>query len=249
MTKTFFLLLLLLLPPAPLLAGGPPPVREMPALDYSSVLNALLKLGKFKPDSAEFLDAYAMAVHCDVVKGSFADEFRWNEAREALKKWIAIRGPKLPTRLAVKKKILFDRYDPTAKYYLFNKDTQLQKINTFNTNPRPNEEACDKPVAMLLPARFEVVTNNPLSIPGLRLSQEQAKDLHQKFEQVGNKRHLVYIRFNVDILDADYIGPSFFTKDTKGAHDSVWKVKATLHSVEFFSDPSYRNRFYYYVPL
>lgn len=247
MAKKIILLLLLLLP-APLLAGTPP-VREMPVLDYISVLNALLKLGKFKPDSPEFLDAYSMAVHCDVVKGSFADEFRWNEAREAMKKWIAIRGPKLPTRLSVKKKILFSRYDVTTKYYLFDKDTQLQKINTFNTNPRPNDEACDKPITMLLPARFEVVTNNPLTTPGLRLSQEQAKDLHQKFEQIGNKRRLVYIRFNVDILDADYIGPSFFSKDMKGARDSIWKVKASLHSVEFFSDPNYRNRFYYYVPL
>lgn len=225
-----------------------PPVRDMPTLNYVNVLNALMHLGKFKPDSQEYLDAYSFVAHCDVVRGSFADEFRWNQAREAMKKWIAMKVKKLPTRLSVKGQIMFSRYDMETKYYLFHEQTPLQKVNTFNTNHRPRGGECEKKENYLLPNKFQVVTNNPLTLPGLRLTEEQARDLRQKFEQQFNGNRIAYVRFNVDILDADYIGPSVFNVQ-QGARDSTWRVKASLHSVEFFSDPEYRNRFYYFVPF
>lgn len=248
MRRLFFALFLLL---APLLAAPAyalPPVTDMPELNYVNVLNALMRLGKFKPDSQEYLDAYSFAAHCDVVRGSFADEFRWNQARDALKKWISMKIKKLPTRLSVKGQIMFSRYDLESKYYLFDEQTPLQKVNTFNTDHRPRIPDCEKKELYLLPNVFQVVTNNPLTLPGLRLSEEQARDLRQKFEQQGNNHRSAYIRFNVDIMDADYIGPSVFSNQ-QGARDSRWRVKASLHSVEFFSDPLYRNRFYYFVPF
>jgi hypothetical protein len=234
---------------APARADGPPPVQDVPDLNYVNVLHALMHLGKFKTDGVEYLDAYSMTAHCDVVKGSYTNEFRWNEAREAIKKWIALKGPHLPTRLGVRSQIMFSRYDVPSKYYLFSEETPIRKINTFNTNTRPNVAPCDKPAVQLLPNKFEVITNNPLTLPGLRLSEDQAKDLYQKFEQSGNTHKVAYIRFNIDILDSDYLGPSFFGRKGQSVSDPTWKVKATLNSVEFFSDPEYHNRFYYFVPF
>ncbi len=229
-------------------AAANPPVRSIPDLDYVTILHAMMKLGKFKPENNEFLDAYSMVAHCDVVRGSYNDEFRWNQAREAMKKWLAPREAKFPTRLGVRSKIMFARYDSESKYYLFADNTPMQKVNTFVSEGRPHSTVCNRPGNSLLPSRFQVITNNPVTLPGLRLSEEQARDLRQKFEQVGNAYRLAYIRFNVDITDAEYIGPSVFTAQ-QGANDKVWKVKATLHSIEFFSDPQYRNRFFYYVPF
>lgn len=244
-TITLFILLVMMMPG---FALANPPVRSYLDLNYINVLHALMKLGKFKPDNTDFLDTYSMVAHCDVVKGSFSDEFRWNQAREAMKKWLAPRTPKFPTRLGVRSRIMFSRYDSEAKYYLFSDQTPMQKVNTFVTDARPHTPPCDKPNNTLLPSRFQVITNNPVTLPGLRLSEEQAKDLRQKFDQAANPNRIAYIRFNVDITDAEYIGPSVFTNQ-QGAGDRVWKVKATMHSIEFFSDPQYRNRFFYFVPF
>lgn len=226
--------------------AAPPPQNYLD-LNYVNVMQALIKLGKFKPDNIEYLDAYSMVAHCDIVKGSFRDEFRWNQARDAVKKWIALKKPEFPTRLSVRSRIIFDRYDFNSKLFLFSQETHIEKLNSFNTSNRPADPDCDKPVARLLPSRYRVITNNPLTLPGLRLTQEQARDLAQKFNLQGNAKRMAYIRFNIDIVDADYMGPSVFTSQVRG--DQPFKVKAALHSVEFFSDPEYRNRFYYYVPL
>lgn len=246
MMMRFLLFCAALLLAAPLQAGNPP-VREMPELNYINVLHALMKLEKFKPDDQQYLDAYSMVAHCDVVHGSFQNEFRWNQARDALKKWIAQNRKKLPTRLSIKSQIMFTRYDFDSKYYLFSEDTRIQKLNHFPTKHRPDEGPCDKQISRLLPATFSVVTNNPLTLPGLRLNEQQAKDLKAKFESQGNKHYVAWIRFNIDINDAEYIGPSIYRAQPRG--DGDWLVKASLQSVEFFSDPRYRNRFYYYVPL
>ncbi len=242
---TFFLIAAVL---APLPASANPPVRSYLDLNYVNVLHALIKIGKFKPENTDFLDAYSMVAHCDVVQGSFNDEFRWNQAREAMKKWLAPRSNKFPTRLSVRSKIMFSRYDAESKYYLFSEQTPMQKVNTFPTDARPHAEVCTKPNNILLPSRFQVITNNPVTLPGLRLSEEQAKDLRQKFEQANNPNRIAYVRFNIEITDAEYIGPSVFTTQ-QGANDRLWKVKATMHSIEFFSDPLYRNRFFYFVPF
>lgn len=242
---TIFLLLSLFMA-QPALAN--PPVRSYPDLNYVNILQAMIKLGKFKPENNDFLDAYSMVAHCDVVQGSYNDEFRWNQAREAMKKWLAPRSNKFPTRLGVRSKIMFTRYDSDSKYYLFSENTPMQKVNTFLSDARPHPDVCNKPNNTLLPSRFQVITNNPVTLPGLRLSEEQAKDLRQKFEQANNTYKIAYVRFNIDITDAEYIGPSVFSAQ-QGANDKAWKIKATMHSIEFFSDPQYRNRFFYYVPF
>jgi hypothetical protein len=248
MKRGIFLFFLLFVLAAPPVMAAAPPVRDRPDLNYVNVLHALLRLDKFKPDSVEYLDAYSMVAHCDVVQGSFNDEFRWNQARSAVKKWVSAREKNFPTQLSVKRPVMFSRYDIESKYYLFSEATPIRKINTFSTELRPKSDACDKPGNDLLPSQFQVITNNPLTLPGLRLTEEQARDLRQKFEQAGNINRLVYLRFNIDILDADYIGPSLFNSQS-GVRDNLWRVKGSLHSVEFFSDPEYRNRFYYFVPF
>jgi hypothetical protein len=233
------------------LAGGaaanPPPV-EVPDLNYINVMHALIKLEKFKPDNQEYLEAYAMVAHCDIVKGSYRDEFRWKQAQDALKKWLELNRKTFSTRLAVRSQIMFDRYDFVSKNFLFAAETEIKKLNTFTTNSRPDkEEACNRRPQQLLPSRYRVVTNNPLTLPGLRLTEQQAEDLRQKFNLQKNPNGIAWVRFNIEILDAEYMGPTVFSGQAKG--DFPWKVKATLHSVEFFSDPEYRNRFYYYLPL
>ena len=245
-TSIMIFLVLFGAPVAPAFAN--PPIRSYLDLNYVNILQALIKLNKFKPENNDFLDAYSMVAHCDVVQGSYNDEFRWNQAREAMKKWLAPRSTKFPTRLGVRSKIMFSRYDSDSKYYLFSEQTPMQKVNTFLSDARPHPDVCNKPNNILLPSRFQVITNPPITLPGLRLSEEQAKDLRQKFEQANNNYRLAYVRFNIDITDAEYIGPSVFTSQ-QGANDRAWKVKATMHSIEFFSDPQYRNRFFYYVPI
>ncbi len=231
---------------APLSAQAAP-VEEVPDLNYVNVLQALIKLERFKPDNQEFLDGYTMAAHCDVVHGSYRDEFRWAEARKAVQAWLATHKASFPTRLAVKSSIQFGRYDAESKYFLFNQQNQLDRVNTFNTDSRTIDPVCAKPESKLLPSSFRVVTNNPVTLPGLRLTDEQARDLAQKFNMQGNSQRIAYIRFNIDILDADYLGPSVYSK--KQAANSVALVKSVLHSIEFFADPQYTQRFYYYTPM
>ncbi|MBI3419033.1 MAG: DUF4852 domain-containing protein [Proteobacteria bacterium] len=243
----FCLAVLLLLIGSPAFAITPPdPVKDYPEIDYINVTNALLRLGRLKPDNDDYVDAYAMAAHCDVVAGSYRDEFRWKQARAAMKKWIAIKKGILPTRLGVRKQILFSRYDFDSKYFLFAAETSLAKINTFTTNPRSNAPGCSGEVSKLLPSYYVVVTNNPINLPGLRLTEEQARDLSQKFASQNNTRRMAYLRFLVDITDSDIIGPTMFANRSVG--DQKLKVKATLYAIEFFSDPYYQRRFYVYYP-
>lgn len=225
-----------------------PPVKIYPDLNYVNVVHALIRLGKLKPDNQDYLEAYTFAAHCDVVKGSYRDEFRWRQARDAVKKWLEQRRHGFSTTLTVRSTIMFDRYDFASKTFLFSPETAIKDLNVFPTEPRPTDPDCAKDNLLLLPQRYRVVTNNPLSLPGLRLTEGQAQDLAQKFNLQDNPHRIAYIRFNIDILDSDYMGPSVFTSQTH-TNDPTWLVKATLHSVEFFSDPQYQNRFYYYVPL
>jgi hypothetical protein len=223
------------------------PVKVYPELDYINVTQALLKLGKLKPDNDDYLDAYAMAVHCDIVQGSYRDEFRWKQARAAIKKYIEVKRDTLPTRIAVRSQILFTRYDFDSKYFLFSPETALRKINTFTTNQRSASEGCTAEQSKLLPSYYQVVSNNPVNVPGIRMTEDQARDLSQKFATQNNVRRIAYIRFVLDIVDADMvIGPTMFSNKKVG--DEKMRVKATLHSIEFFSDPYYQNRFYIYYP-
>ncbi|HVY13321.1 MAG TPA: DUF4852 domain-containing protein, partial [Alphaproteobacteria bacterium] len=220
--------------------------KEYPVLNYVNVTQALLHLDRFKTDNDDYLDAYAMAAHCDVVAGSYGDEFRWKQAREALKRYIATRKAKLPTRLAVRGQIMFTRYDFDTKYVLFAPETQLKKVNTFITDNRPSKPACNASQARLLPLTYMVVTNNPITLPGLHLTEEEARDLAQKFGFQKNRHRVAYIRFLIDVLDSDYIGPSVFA--SRPTSSDRLKVKGTLHAIEFFSDANYQNRFYIYYP-
>jgi hypothetical protein len=222
------------------------PVRDYPELDYINVTQALLRLDRFKPDNDDYLDAYSMAVHCDVVAASYRDEFRWKQAREAMKKYIQVKKAHLPTRLGVRSQILFTRYDFDSKYFLFSPETQLSKVNTFNTNQRSASPGCTGPQSKLMPSYYQVVTNNPTNLSGIRLTEDQARDLAQKFNSQNNTRRLAYIRFLIDILDSDVVGPTMFAKQAHG--DEKLKVKATLYAIEFFSDPYYQHRFYIYYP-
>src|SRR5262249_26020801 len=112
-------------------AAAPP--KDYPELDYINVTQALLHLDRFKPDNEDYLDAYAMAVHCDVVAGSYRDEFRWKQARAAIRKYIDLKKKILPTRLGVRSQIMFTRYDFDSKYFLFSPQTELNRVNTFMT--------------------------------------------------------------------------------------------------------------------
>jgi hypothetical protein len=226
--------------------AAPEPIKSYPELDYINVTQALLKLGKFKPDNDDYLDAYSMAVHCDVVQGSYRDEFRWKQAREAMKKYIAQKRDHLPTRLGVRSQILFTRYDFDSKYFLFSPETSLNRVNTFTTNPRSSSPGCTSEVSKLLPSYYLVVTNNPVNVPGIRMTEDQARDLSQKFTQQQNSRRMAYIRFVIDIVDADAVGPTIFNNKKIG--DEKLRVKSTLHSIEFFSDPEYTKRFYIFYP-
>jgi hypothetical protein len=246
----FFLVLSVLwagfavLPSVP--ASADEPSREYPELDYINVTQALLRLGRFKPENDDYIDAYAMAVHCDVVSGSYRDEFRWRQARDAMRKYITQKKDVLPTRLAVRSKILFTRYDFDSKYFLFSPETAMSKVNTFGTNPRPSSPGCVGEASKLLPSVYSVVTNNPVNLPGLHLSEDQARDLSQKFATQGNTKRMAYIRFLIDITDSDFIGPSMFSNRSIG--DQKLRVKGTLYAIEFYSDPGYQNRFFIYYP-
>jgi hypothetical protein len=221
-------------------------IKDYPELDYINITQALLRLGRFKPDNDDYLDAYAMAVHCDVVSGSYRDEFRWKQAREAMRNYIKKKKETLSLRVAVRSKILFTRYDFDSKYFLFSPETAMNRVNTFNTNPRPASPGCTGEASKLLPSVYSVVTNNPVNLPGLHLSEEQARDLSQKFASQGNTQRRAWIRFLIDITDSDFIGPSMFSN--RGTGDQKARVKGTLYAIEFFSDPYYRNRFFVYYP-
>ncbi len=233
-----------------LLAGparaGVDPVKDYPELDYINITQALLGLNRLRPDNDDYLDAYAMAVHCDVVAGSYRDEFRWKRAREAIKEYIKLKKDRLPTRLGVRSEIMFTRYDFDSKYFLFSPETQLTKVNTFTSNARTNSPGCTGVQTKLLPSYYMVVTNNPINLPGLRLTEEEARDLAQKFADQKNTRRLAWIRFLIDIIEAPIIGPSMLAD--RGIGDNRMLVKATLYAIEFFSDPYYRRRFYIYYP-
>jgi hypothetical protein len=235
---------LAVLPPSP--AGAQEAVKDYPELDYINVTQALLRLGRFKPENDDYIDAYAMAVHCDVVSGSYRDEFRWRQARAAMREYIQQKKDILPTRLAVRSKILFTRYDFDSKYFLFSPETAMNKVNTFGTNPRPASPGCTGEASKLLPSVYSVVTNNPVNLPGLHLSEDQARDLSQKFASQGNAKRMSYIRFLIDITDSDFIGPSMFSNRSIG--DQKLRVKGTLYAIEFFSDPAYQKRFFIYYP-
>lgn len=249
LTKKILSCLLLFLPllaPLPALAQG----AEYPELNYDNVMHALYRLDKFKPeDDEQYMEGYAMAAQCDVVKGSYRDEFRWKQAKEAIKKWLHMEKKKFSTRLAVKSRIMFDRYDFATKTFLFSESTQIRELNIFTTDPRTDGgEECNRPTVGLMPNSFRVVTNNPLTLPGLQLTEAQAQDLAQKFTYQNNKYRIAYIRFVVEILDGDYLGPSMLAQAPKTGGD-VWAVKGTLKAIEFYSDPEYRNRFYLYNPV
>jgi len=225
-----------------------PPVEALPELTYVNVLHAMLRLDKLNLENSDYLDAYSMAAHCDVVAANFSNEFRWNQAREAIKKWVAQKKATLPLKLAVKAPIRFSRYDFDNSYFLFDDRAKLNKVNTFSVLlPNPASQACNQAALRLLPNRFEVITNNPVTLPGLPLTPEQAKDLADKFTAQGNLARKAYMRFDLEIQGGDTVGTTAHHGHT--GIDPGFRVKATLNAIEFFSDPDYKNRFYYYVPL
>ncbi len=226
--------------------------EEFAAPTYANVLKLLVRYGALNINDDATLNSYAIVQECKMYKHFYHDDFRWKQFQAAMRQSIRDNIATFPTGIAYNSTLQLDRYDFKNKMYRFTKKTAPRRVNLFSLKAYI-DRACEIEKNNIMPSSFQVVLDQPMSLSGIPLSEEDGKTLLHRMDKTGNKNHLVFTRFNFRII---YIEPLFRKKSssgqfvgllTQGRGDNV-RMDAHLSSVDFYEDEEHKKLIYTYVP-
>jgi hypothetical protein len=108
----------------------------------------------------------------------------------------------------------------------------------------------------ILPERYQLILEQSLYIDGLPLGANEAKALLNRMEKEGNKDHILYVRFNMNVL---FVAPLHREKGAEGKPAGplfqdkevgikVVRLSARMASVDFFEDEARTKLIYSFRP-
>ena len=152
---------------------------------WANLVRTMVKFDAFDTTDDALLDEYIIITECPLYQSFYADDFKWNEVRAAVRKSIQSPGADFPSAYGYLTKLQLDRYDFTTKIFRFTDASAVHNVNAFLLYETEGAE-CGKAKPKNLPRAFRAVLDKPVSIPGLAMPPEQAKALLDQMKAEGN---------------------------------------------------------------
>jgi len=230
----------------------------------TNIIKTMMRYGAINIYDDDIIDAYERTSDCPTYAKNYADDFKWEEVRNKVRKDIIENVQFFPVAFKYETTMVLDRYDFKNKIYPFYFTGGRKRTNTFIVNAS-NKDGCEAMRKEIIPLKYKFVLRNTIKLDGLHLTQKQGKDLFERMELSGNKGHMVYPRFNMRVkYIATLVSKSDLSKAVEAAKfvsNNVMQIsimqsrdagEATidteLDSIEYYEDEGRTKLIYTYRP-
>lgn len=224
-----------------------------PSLD--NFAKTLVRFGAIDIKDDALLDEYAMVTDCGLVKYFFTDDFKWNHVRAAIRESIRMNIGTFPTVFSYVTKLQLDRYDFQERLFRFTEKTTIHNVNSLSFEKENNSTySCGSHTVKYIPISYRAVFDVPFTIPGLPMSEDDAKALLKRLKNANNLDRIIYVRFNLRVA---YIEPlhkalaseqAGYWQSGMSGGNRVMRLDTRLDSVEFYEDENMTKMVYSYTP-
>lgn len=224
---------------------------------WPDLVRTLIRFNALNVGDDTLLDEYAMIAECDLYKGFFSDDFKWNQVRAALRQSIRQNVATYPTSYYYETSLQLDRYDFHDKLYRFTPKSTIHNVNAFLIYGADGRMECGAGTVKNIPKIYRAVLDTPIYFEGLPLAQSDAEALLKQMEAEKNNDRVIYARFNLRIV---YVSPlrrelkpgeaatnAVYTQGEKSGMDGM-RLDAHLDSIEFYGDEAMTKLIYRYQP-
>lgn len=231
----------------------PAKAEEFVRPSLQNITKILMRFGAINIKDDEILDSYAQIQECKLYQHFYRDDFKWNEFRAAFRESIRDNIESYPMGISYEGTLQLGRYDFKEKLYRFTDKTKIVNTNMFILDGA-GDMRCSAYTQNLFPSTYSLVLDQPLYVNGIPLSKDDAKEILKRMEANGNKDHLIYARFNVNIVFVQLLTRK---KDNQNlptgklvqkANDSAIRLDARAASIDFFEDEGRTKQVYSFRP-
>lgn len=218
---------------------------------------ALARFGAIDLNDDLLLDEYAFINECPLVKEFYADDFKWNKVRGAMRESVRLNAGTFPTAFSHVAKIQLDRFDFNNRLFRFTEKSAVRNVNSISFEKENNVIlTCAGHAVKFIPISYRAVLDAPLTIEGLPMPEADAAALLERMKAAGNTDRIIRARFNMRVT---YIEPlrksmpgealDYRQNGMSGASRSrILRLDTRLDSVEFFEDENLTRMVYSYRP-
>lgn len=198
-------------------------------LTYSNVTKTLVRFGALNLNNDKIMDDYIKLNDCDFFFKNFRDDFALQKRRQQLRAEVPKKMGTFPDAYYFSAPMRLDRYDFKTRVFMLESKSQLHNINTFQLVKISRNNVCIKEQRLeSLPEEVGVVLDQPVTLEGLPISEEQSKKLVDSMNARKNFQRVIYARFSVVLVYAEPLDVT--TPRVR------YNAEAQLLSIEFFED-------------
>ena len=209
-------------------------------------------LDLYKDD--RLLDEYAMVCECGLYGKFYQDDFKWQKIRGMMRDSISQNHKDYPVHYFRDVKVQLNRYNFDKKLFEFTDKSVIHNVNAIyllDVSGAP----CVTKGPKYMPARYRAVLNEPISINGLSIEQDNADALLKYLKVSKNDDRILtgqinmtvgYVQALTRVLRSGVKGDVIYQQTSKSLGEVRFDVK--IDSVDFFADADKKIKVFTYVP-
>ncbi|MFA5040501.1 MAG: DUF4852 domain-containing protein [Bdellovibrionales bacterium] len=234
------------------------PARSFGAEGYADIswlnlINTMVRFNAINMSDDVMIDEYALISECDLYKSFYANEFKWNQVRGALRESLKMNTQTYPTKYHYDSTLELERYNFRNMNFRFSEKTPLRNINSLVIYSVEGT-SCPAAEVLHMPRSFRTILTVPLTLEGLPLSEDDAEALLARMRKNNNANRVIYVRYNLRII---YVQPMKINAERKREDEPLYvqtgkvaskdvRFDTYLDSIEFFEDPQRTKLIYTY---
>jgi hypothetical protein len=247
----FFVTFLSLVGRTPALAEGLTQGESFATPTYRDVVQAFLLMQGLDISNNKVADEYAKLSYCTLYQQKFHNDFAWNKIRAELINRAMQKHDYYRVQYQLEGTLYLGRFNFETQQFPLVKKSQLNHVGSFMAIDftsrglaRPYR-LCSTDYSVIFPGRYVFEINQPFTLLGLKVSQDEAKGLLDKMASLGNADRRLYIRFRYRAQTVDKLDPFAKDYDPRAAHGIF---HGELTNVDLFLDHD-MTKFYKSIPL
>jgi hypothetical protein len=227
-------------------------------ITWGGLLNSMIRFNAIDlmQDNA-LLDEYAAITDCDLYQFYYQDDFKWQHVRDVMRQSMRDKAQTYPVRFRYDVDFQLDRYDFANTLYRFSSKRSLDHIGKITVIDAAGIE-CGKALLHYFPKTYAMRINPTLTVPGLKLQPQEAKNLLDYMNVQGNTEHQIHARINLSVTYVEPAQKVFLNTNVKNNKDfryvqsekngSTFILDGHVDSVNFYRDPAMTELVYTFVP-
>ncbi len=224
-----------------LLIASPALAQQMPAEPVAvakhiyakptrdNIMKAMLRAQALDATNPGVQTDYLLLNECQIFRDNYRDDFRLQQIRKAVLETITLNRAGWPDAFMFVTPMKLDQYDFNQQIFAFRDEVRLKNVNSFKLMEGSRDVCMAGQTAPRVPTNASVRIDQPVTLPGIPLNQNQGKILLDHMKQAGNNDRQIYARFNIDL---SYMPPY----DNQEITERTYLFEGSLYSIEFFED-------------